>query len=177
MSGARLAPLEGWTRVFHGRFATKADGHEWTVDADFLDFDQKLRLYRDGEEVAVHKSPASFAVGEEATIEASMGLLGMERIELVRGGKTTILTPVDGTPEAWRMRLAHEQPELSQAIGVISWIVLIVALITGIGELLGLVGIDSPLDLPKLVATVIGIAALAAAIERALRFKTSRWLG
>ena len=82
-----------------------------------------------------------------------------------------VLTPADGTAEAWRLQLERERPELSRLIGVISWIVLVVALLTDIPQLIGLIA------LPTAVNILLGVAALAAAIERALRFKSNRWLG
>ena len=85
----------------------------------------------------------------------------------------------DGTPEAWRLRLERERPGLSRAIGTASWIVLVVALVLGIGELIALVDvwIESPPRLPGPLGILFGLAALVAAFERALRFKSNRWLG
>ena len=101
----------------------------------------------------------------------------MRRIELVAGTATTMLEPVEGTLEAWRLGLARERPGLSTVIGAVSWTVLVIALVTGIGELLGLAGFEiGPLALPAALNLVLGVAAIAAAIERALRFKSIRWL-
>ena len=55
-----LRPLGGWDLVSHGRFETHYGGHVWTIDLDYFDFGEKLRLYRDGVEVQVQKSPATF---------------------------------------------------------------------------------------------------------------------
>jgi hypothetical protein len=171
-----LDPLTGWRAFFRGRFETRHDGHTWTVDADFLDFDQKLSLYRDGVEVTEMRSPARFELEGGGAIEASMNVLGMRRIDLVVDGRATPLAPVDGTAEAWRLRLERERPQLSRAVGAVSWVVLVVALVTGIGELIALAGIDSPVEVGQPLGTLLGFAALAAALERALRFKTNRWL-
>ena len=48
-----------------------------------------------------------------------------------------------------------------------------------ISLILGAVGVDyePPVTLPGAANFMLGIAALAAAIERALRFKSNRWLG
>jgi hypothetical protein len=67
-----MKPLDGWSVVSRGRFETRHDGHRWTVDADFLDFGRKLKLYRDGMLVDTRKSPATFGLGAGATIKASM---------------------------------------------------------------------------------------------------------
>jgi hypothetical protein len=171
-----LGPLGGWSVLFQGRFETPHDGHTWTVDVDFLDFGQRLSLYRDGVRVEEQKSPASFEIGRATTIEAAMGVFGMRRIELVADGQTTMLAPVDGTAEAWRLGLERDRPGLSRAIGAISWTVLVIGLITGLGELMALAGIEPPFALPGPLNTVLGFAALLAALERALRFKTNRWL-
>ncbi len=172
-----LRPLGGWDIVARGRFETDHDGHVWTVDLDYFDFGEKLHLYRDGVEVEVQKSPATFQLGPGAAIEASMNLLGMKQIDLVVNGETIMLAPVDGTAEAWRVRLERERPELSRLIGVISWTVLVVALAFEVPQLIALAGGDPPFLLPGAANFVLGVAALTAALERALRFKSSRWLG
>ena len=172
-----LKRVEGWGVLVRGQFEARHDGHLWTVDVDYLDFGEKLRLYRDGELFEVQKAPATFDVGDGATIEASMSMLGMRRVDLVDDGSSTTLTPVDGTLEAWRCRFDRERPELSRAVGALSWIVLVVAFPFGIGELLALAGIDNPLVLGQPLNTLLGLVALAAVLERALRFKSSRWLG
>ena len=172
-----LKPLGGWDIVARGRFEAPHDGHLWTVDLDYFDFGEKLHLYRDGVEVEVQKSPATFDLGPGATIEAAMSLLGMKQVDLIVDGKTTMLTPVDGTAEAWRLELERERPELSRLIGVISWTVLVVAFIFEVPQVLALIGGDPPFLLPGAANFVLGLAALAAALERALRFKSNRWLG
>jgi hypothetical protein len=174
--GSPLQPLDGLSVLFRGRFETYYDGHSWTVDVDFLDFSQKLGLYRDGEQVEEQRSPATFQLEAGTRIEASMGVLGMRQIDLVVDGETTALAPVDGTPEAWRLQLERDRPGLSRAIGAISWAVLVVALVTGIGELIALTGADAPFAIANPWNTIIGLAAVPAALERALRFKTNRWL-
>ena len=173
---SQLKPLGGFDVLFKGRFETRHGGHTWTLDVDFLDFGEKLRLYRDGVAVEEKKSPAKFPVGPGATIEASMGVFGMRQVELLADGETTQLSPVDGTLEAWRLGLERDRPRLSRAIGGLSWVVLVVAAVTGLIELVELTGVDLPVTLPKTLATLIGVAALFAAVERALRFKSNRWL-
>jgi hypothetical protein len=177
-----LRPLSAWDLVSRGRFEARHDGQVWTVDLDYLDFGEKLHLYRDGLEVEVQKSPASFDLGEGARIEASMSLLGMRQVDLVVPGETTTLTPVDGTAEAWRLQLELDRPVLSRWIGAVSWAVLVVALLYEVPQLIALMadalGMDfePPVTLPGAADFVLGIAALAAAVERALRFKSNRWV-
>jgi hypothetical protein len=178
-----LKPLGGWDLVSRGRFEARHEGHLWTVDLDYFDFGEKLHLYRDGVEVDVQKSPAKFDLDRSVTIDAAMGLLGMRRVELTVENETTTMTPADGTAEAWRLELARDRPETSRLIGAISWTVLVVALVYEAPQLVALAGnalgadFDSPFTLPGTVNFLLGIAALAAALERALRFKSNRWLG
>ena len=172
----RLKPLDGWSAAFRGRFETRHGDHTWTVDVDFLDPGQRLALYRDGERVESQKSPALFELDTGAAIKASMSVLGMRQIDLVDDGETTVLAPVDGTLEAWRLRLARERPGLSRVIGAVSWTVLVIAFVTGLAELIALTGIEPPFALGNPLNTVLGLAALAAALERALRFKSNYWL-
>ena len=105
-----------------------------------------------------------------------MSLPGMREIDLVADDTARTLVPVDGTPEAWRLRLEREHPQLSRAIGAISWIVLVIALVAGIGQLASLASLDSPLAIGGAFGTLLGVAALIAAFERALRYKSNRWL-
>ncbi len=178
-----LRALGGWDFVTRGRFEARHDGHVWTVDLDYFDFGEKLHLYRDGVEVEVQRSPATFHLGDSASIEASMSVLGMRQVDLVVDGETTMLTPVGGTAEAWRLQLERERPGFSRLIGAISWTVLAVALIYEVPQLIalisGVVGADyePPFTLPGVANFALGMAALAAALERALRLKSNRWLG
>ena len=175
----RLGPLGTWGFASRGRFETRYDGHTWTVDVDYFDLGEKLRLYHDGVAVEEQKSPATFHLGDGARIKASIGLLGMRQVDLLAGAETSMLTPVEGTAEASRLSLERERPRLSRLIGAISWAVLVFALLAEVPQLLALTGIDvdPALLLPTTVNTLVGFAALAAALERALRFKSSRWLG
>jgi len=172
-----LKPLGAWGFVSRGRFETRHDGHTWTVDVDYFDVGDKLSLYCDGVAVEEQKSPATFGLGAGARIEASIGLLGMRQIDLVVGAARTTLTPVEGTAEAWRLRLQRERPRLSRLVGALSWTVLVIAVLAEVPQLIALgTDLDTAL-MPPAFNTIIGLAALVAALERALSFKSNRWLG
>ncbi len=177
-----LRPLGGFDVVSHGRFEARHAGHLWTVDLDFFDFGEKIHLYRDGEHAETRKSPAKFRLDDSAEIDAKMGLIGMERVDLVTGGSRTTMAPVEGTAEGWRLGLARDRPELSRLIGAASWTILVIALIYEVPQLIALAAgalgsdFEAPLMLPGPANFAFGLLALAAAVERALRFKTSRWL-
>jgi hypothetical protein len=72
---------------------------------------------------------------------------------------------------------------VSRLIGAISWAVLVVALIYEVPQLIAFAGnalgadLEPPFTLPGVANFLLGMAALAAAVERASRFKSNRWLG
>jgi hypothetical protein len=88
----------------------------------------------------VQKSPATFRLGAGAAIEASTSVLGMRRVDLVVEDEATMLTPVEGTAEGWRLQLERERPRVSRLIGAISWTVLVVALVYEVPQLIALIG-------------------------------------
>jgi len=172
-----LGELSGWDIVVRGRFETSHGGHRWVIDLNYFDFGERIALYRDNELVAEEKSPATFDLGDGAAIEARMGVFGMRSAHLLADGNRTMLTPVHGTAEAWRLGLEQDRPALSRAVGIVSWAVLVLALVIDGFEIAGFVNDDlDVLGLPGSVATLVGLLALAAVIERALRLKCSRWL-
>jgi hypothetical protein len=177
-----MRPLGGWDFVSRGRFETHHDGHVWSRPG-LLRFGENLHLYHDGVEVEVQKSPATFRLVAGAMIEASTSQLGMQRVDLVVEDEATMLTPVEGTAEGWRLQLERERPRVSRPMGAIAWTVLAVALVYEVPQLIALIGgavgvdFEAPITLPGAANFTLGIAALAAALERALRSKSNRWLG
>jgi hypothetical protein len=178
----RLEPVRGLEVVWRGVYEVDHAGHRYAVEADYFDLGEKLRLYRDGTRVATMKSPARFAVDGGAAIEAAMGVLGMRTLRLVDGRQETLLRPAEGVAEARRAGFERRHPRASRVVGVLAWLVLVVALLLEIPEILRLIGqtlgfeFSPPLQLPPLAGGALGVLALAAALDRALRFKCSRWL-
>ena len=147
------------------------------VEVDYFDFADPVTLYRDGVRARQERSPARFELGAGTAIEAKVGLLGMDRAVLVADGGERRLVPVEGTAEWWRFELDRRQPALSRLLGWLAWAVLVAALFIDGTQLLGLVGIEVPFRISGTAATLIGFAALAAALERALAMRSNRWLG
>ena len=113
-----------------------------------------------------------------------MGPLGMKQVDLVvNGEKLARCYPSTGRPRRGASGSSRIARELSRAIGAASWVVLVIALVLEVPQLAALIGDGLGADLePPLMPSgpanfIIGIAALAAAVERALRFKSNRWLG
>ncbi|HYC81139.1 MAG TPA: hypothetical protein VEB65_05095 [Solirubrobacterales bacterium] len=172
-----LEPLGTWGVISRGRFHADHGGHDWTIEVDYFDLGDRVTLYRDGVRAKQERSPARFQLGAGTAIEAKVGLLGMERAVLVAAGGERRLTPVEGTAEWWRFELERRRPELSRLLGWLAWAVLVAAVFVDGTQLLGLAGVDVPFRLSGTAATVIGFAALAAALERALAMRSNRWLG
>jgi hypothetical protein len=177
-----LKPVHGIEIVWRGVYEVDHAGHTYAVEVDFLDLAEKVHLYRDGTRIETQKSPASFEVGEGTVVEAAMGLLGMKDLKVSGDGGGARFRPADGTAEAWRERVDREHATASRAVGAISLVVLVVALVLEIPQLLGVgaralgIGFDPPFELPPVAAAALGFLALAALLERALRFKHNRWL-
>lgn len=107
--GSALRRVSGLQWLWRGQFVSEVAGVEYAVDVDFLDLDEKCRLYRDGIQVAVAPSPARFEIPESAgtCIEAAMSTYGMKRAHVVDARGARLMTPAHGTAEAWRQRLAE----------------------------------------------------------------------
>lgn len=179
-----LRPIRGWQALWRSGFAVTHRGHEYVVDVDYLDFDERIRLYRDGLLVDEQRSKARFLLPDgpegltpelRTTIEARMSLYGMRYVRLVDGGETRDVPPLPGTAEAWRDRMDTRYPTASRVAGAASWVVLAVALVTLVPQLLdlvgGITGWEPPFvpDLPAGANAVLSVAGILAALDRALR--------
>jgi hypothetical protein len=168
-------PVRGWGVLWRSAFVLWHGGHEYVVDVDFLDWDERIRLYRDRRLVDEQRSRARFDLGG-AALEARMSLYGMRYVRVVDAvGHRQDVPPMPGTAEAWRDRMDRERPTASRAVGVTAWVVLVVALVTQVPQLLDLVsgftGWTPPFvpDLPASVNTVLSVAGVVAAVDRGLR--------
>jgi hypothetical protein len=143
----KLQPLGRWERLVRGRFEIRHNGSLYVVDSLYIDLDERIRLYRDGELAEVRRGRARFRLGDGARIEAAAAKLGMKYVHMrVDGIPDPIpLQPSNGTPEAWRARLDREHPDLSRIIGFVSLVVLLVVLVIELPGLVNLVGSLTPL--------------------------------
>ena len=69
-----LRPLKPTDLLWRGLYGISHGGMDYVVEVDFFDIGEKVRLYRDGALAAEAKSPATFALGEGASIRAAMAL-------------------------------------------------------------------------------------------------------
>lgn len=179
-----LRPRGAWDALWRGSFAITHEGSEYVIDVDYFDVKERVRLYRDGVEVEVQKSPARFDLNPTTHIEAAMSLYGMKYVDLVHDGqgRRVQLRPRAGTSEAWRADLARKHPRANRWIGAASWSVLVFAAVTQLPVLFNstiahLIGTQLPtLALPEWANAALGIAGIVAALDRALQIKHSKWL-
>ena len=146
----------------------------------------RAKLYRDGVNQATSKLPAAFAV-PGGMIEVATSGYGLKRAHFVGDdGTERQLSPDPASAEGRRARLHRRAPGLSRAIGGVSIVVLVVALVLGVPQLVEQITqippiaeaigtFESPIHLPPWANISLVVGALAASTERALRLRYN-WL-
>lgn len=191
MSGDRLRPLRRHEILHRFRYEIRHPGPDgapatWTVDID-TSAGWDARLYLDGRRVATAEMPARLPV-PGGRIDVDAGLYGTTRIHLVPdSGPERRLSPVPGTLEYRRARLARRRPGASRAIAVTAVLILAVNLVLAAPQALELITaqprIDelvgtftSPVSLPAWLNTTLLVAGALAATERVLTLRRNRVL-
>ena len=101
-------------------------------------------------------------------------------------GATRQLTPHPRTAEGRRARLDRRHPALSRGIGLLSLLILVVALLLGVPQIIEQIThippiaerigtFTSPISLPSWFNITLVVAALLASTERAMRLRY-HWL-
>lgn len=181
--GSALRPVSGWQWMWRGVFGTRHAGTRWDVEVDYFDWDEKVRLYRDGVQERVQRGTSRFDLDDGARIEVAWSTFGLKRAQLVpAGGDVTQLAPAPGTAERWRADLDRDRPTLSRRLGTASGLVLLLAVALQVPQLLevgatatGWYEFTSPVTLPGWLNGPLGVAAVLAGVERALRLRY-HWL-
>lgn len=167
-------------------FAIDHAGHEYAVDVNYFELDDKVRLYRDGKQHLVSEQPAVFPV-ERGAIEVSLGSFGVTRAHLVPdGGPEQVLRPVKHSAEYWRSVLDQRHPGVSRVIGWAAIVILLVGLVLLVPQLVELIShwgviadsvgtFTSPIALPDWANVSLTVAGMVAALERALTLR-NHWL-
>lgn len=189
--GSALPPYRWWHPLRRSLFLIPlagADGPEsrYAVDVDFLDWDSRAGLYRDGEQTATAKLPAAFPV-PGGVIEVATTTLGLSRMHYVADdGSERQLQPHPRSGEGRRARFDRDFPRASRAIGATAIAVLLVSLALALPQIVEWVTtfapvaervgtFESPISLPPWANSTLFFASLAAGIERALNLR-SHWL-
>lgn len=171
---------------WRGLYGIELEGVNWVVEVDYLDFSEKVRLFRDGVLAFENRSPARFEIAPNIEIQATMALYGMKRIHLVDSvtGDVKMLQPLPGTAEFARRRFEQTHPAINTAIAVIAWLTLLVSLITQVPNVINsILGLPDLLhisisviklptfDFPEWANTLLGLLGILAGLDRGLRMK------
>lgn len=173
-----LRPPGFWENLVRGRFEIEHDGALFVVDSLYLDFDERIRLYRNGQLVETARRRASWEIGGGSRIEAEVSQVGMKyaRFRAAGSKETESLRPSPGTPEAWRAKVDRTHPVASRVTAIAATVALIAVLLIEIPQLVNLIGgwanFRVPaLELPVWINVVLIVIAAAAAIERSLSMR------
>lgn len=189
--GRRLRTFHWWHGLWRTRFvgtyaAPGEEPHEYTVEVSYFDLEGRVELYRDGVQHATATAPAVFPV-PGGVIDVAMSTFGMKRVHLVldSGGEHQ-LRAAPRTMEHGRAVLHRRHPTLSRWIARTAIAVLLVGLVlvvpqllervTTIPEVAERVGtFTSPISMPSWLNLTLGLAGVAAGLERALTLR-NHWL-
>lgn len=173
-----LRPLGFWENLVRGRFEIEHEGALFVVDSLYVDFDERIRLYRNGLLMETARRRASWEIGGGSRIEAEVSQVGMKYARLRGAGskETESLRPSPGTPEAWRAEVDRSHPLVSRVIAIAATVVLVAVLLIEIPQLVNLIGtwtgfLMPAIDLPVWANVVLIAVAAVAAIERSLSMK------
>jgi hypothetical protein len=164
--------------------------HRFEVDvrltADSTTRRSPASLYRDGVQVARANVPVAFPV-PGGVIEVATSQYGVKRTRYVGDdGRAQALSPHPRSPEGLRARFDRRFPRTSAVIGAVGLVVLLVGLavtLSTVAEQVTRVEVvaqhlgtfTSPITLPGWAKLALPAAGAVAAIDRALRLK-STWM-
>ncbi|MEU2198666.1 hypothetical protein [Isoptericola sp. NPDC019482] len=162
----------------------------WSVDVrlwgDSEDGDVRARLYRDGVHAATSRLPAELPV-TGGVVQVATSSYGLRRCHYVTAdGRERQLAPDPASAEGRRARLERDRPEVSRAVGAVSWVVLAVALVLGAPQIVEQISqvppvaerfgtFTSPVRLPAGLNIALLVGTILASTERALRLRY-HWL-
>lgn len=188
--GSRLQPYRLWQLFSRSLFSVELDGRVFEVDVrhgrDSSSSKRPAALYRDGVQVLAGNLPVAFPV-PGGVIEVAVSQYGVKRMHLVDDdGREQVLRPHPRSQEGRRAAFDRRFPRTSAAIGVVGLVVLLVGLavtlsaaaeqITRIEVVAQHVGtFISPIHLPGWAKFALPAAGALAAVDRALRLK-STWM-
>ncbi|WP_410642681.1 hypothetical protein [Amycolatopsis sp. lyj-346] len=197
-TGRELKPFRWWqpfSRSLYSLVLGRDDGHQavYVVDVPhrrrFWANDGKgtADLYLDGRHQAAAKLPAVFPV-PGGTIEVAESPFGLKRCHYVTAaGDERPLVPEHTSAEGRRAHLARRHPALSRAISVTSVVLLLISVLLLIPQLIEVAfklppvaarfgAFVSPVSLPAWLNSLLGIGAVLASVERALRLRHNPFL-
>lgn len=160
---------------------------DYQVDVDHFSAEFEASLYREGRQVGVGASPAAFSV-PGGVVEFAASLYGLKRMHYVPddGEPTRMLEPDPRSMEGLRAEFDRRRPRASRAVGWAAVVILVVGLVVGGLQLAEVVSrwdvvpeswgvFISPVTLPGWANVTLTVAAVGAALERALTLR-HHWL-
>ncbi len=188
--GSPLPRYRLWQLFSRSLFSIELDDQVFEVDVRHLrDSSSSKRpaaLYRDGVQIHQGNVPVAFPV-PGGVIEVAVSPYGVKRMHVVEDdGHERVLRPHPRSQEGLRARFDRRFPRTSAAIGVIGLVVLLVGLavtlslvaeqVTRVEIVAAQVGtFTSPIHLPGWAKVALPAAGFLAAMDRALRLK-STWM-
>lgn len=157
----------------------------YLVDVNYFAEDEFADLYRNGKHIARTILPGVFSVpGGE--IEVDTTLYGLKRMHYVTEHEERMLSPHPLSLEGLRLQFDKKFPRASKTVAVTAVIVLLTSIVLGLPQLLEFItGIpfieekigqfDSPITLPEWLNTILFVAGIFAAFERAITLR-NHWL-
>ena len=193
--GSRLPPYRLWQlfsrSLFSVDLADRTSRHLFEVDVrhgrDSSSRKRPAALYRDGVQVQAGNLPVAFPV-PDGVIEVAVSQWGVKRMHLVGDdGREHVLRPHPRSAEGLRARFDRRFPRTSAAVGAVGLVVLLVGLpvalsaaaeqITQVEVVAQHVGtFVPPVRLPDWAGFALAAAGVVAALDRALRLR-STWMG
>lgn len=162
----------------------------YTVDVRLLgdrdDGAVRARLYRDGALTMYSTMPARFPV-PGGHIEVAAGTYGLRSCHYVQDdGTESQLTPHPASAEGRRARLQETRPRVSRFVGAVSTFLVLAGVAVAVPQIVETISyappiaealgvFDSPVRLSPAANIAVGVAAVVASTERALRLR-SNWL-
>lgn len=146
----------------------------------------RARLYRNDKLLSLSTLPARFPL-PGGNLEVDIGTYGMRRCHFVADNGAVIqMVPHPATAEGRRAGLHRRHPMLSRVIGVTATAVVLLAVVVTVPQLIETLSrippvaeefgvIEAPIKLSLAANVALGVAAVVASTERALRLRTS-WL-
>lgn len=188
--GSPLPRYRAWQLFSRSLFALELADHTFEVDVrhmrDSSSAKRPAALYRDGTQVLCGNLPVAFPV-PGGVIEVAITQYGVKRMHHVADdGRERVLRPHPRSPEGLRARFDRRFPRTGAAVGAVGLVVLLVGLavtlsvaaeqITRIEVVAQQVGtFTSPVRLPGWATFAVTAAGALAAVDRALRLR-STWM-
>jgi len=189
--GSLLDPFGGWDVLTRSLFYLELpdadpDDRVWAVDVHHFAEEDSAELYRGRRQSHRSTLPAAFPV-PGGVIEVDASTYGLSRMHFVADdGRERPLQPHRWSLEGLRARFGRRFPRVSEWVGRVAVLVLLVGLAVGLPQAAAMISrtdlvadavgtFTSPITLPGWLNTTLVVAGVLAGLERALMLR-NHWL-